>query len=167
MGNLFSNTESKRCDQQDPTQIRSLPSMDLEPTIRIPVETEMSRSEEKRMRFRVRHAATDFPATVEAHKDHTIAILKQHLIEHMGTPFPSADGKCKILMVWNKPALLRDEPFKVNGASRCEMNERYLGGSIDHLTLGTYGLTNGDFLMFTVMFPQILLASFHSQRSNE
>ena len=141
--------------------------MDHEPTIRIPIETEMSHSEERRMRFRVRHAATDYPGTVEAHKDHTIATLKQHLIEHMGMPFPSEDGKCKILMIWNKPDLLRDEPFKVDGASGREMDERYCGGSIDHLTLGTYGLANGDFLMFTVMFPQILSASVHSQKSNE
>jgi hypothetical protein len=167
MGNLFRNLGSKRCDQPQPKRISSLPIMDLEPTLRIPVETEMSQSEGNRLRFRVRHAATDFPAIVEAHKDHKIATLKRHLVEQMGMPFPSEDGKCKILMVWNKPDLLRDEPLRVDGTSGWTMDQRYLGGSIDHLSLGTYGLENGDFLMFTVMFPQILSASVHSQKSNE
>ena len=169
MGNIVGNISGKKCeqnanglldnDQSGPNQARALPSVPLEPTISIPMETEMSTSEGKRIKFRVRHAASDFSATVEAHDDHTISTLKRYLVEHMGMPFPSEDGKCKILMVWNKPDLLRDEPSKMD---KLEMDHRYLGGSIDRLQLGTYGLESGDFLMFTVMFPQILTASANS-----
>lgn len=146
----------------DPTQIRFPTSMGSEPIIHIPLDSAMSQSIDKRLIFRVRHAATDFPATVEAHKDHTISVLKRYLIEHMEMPFPSRDGKCKIVMVWNKPDLPRDEPSNVSEKDRSEINERYLGGSIDHLRLGDFGLDNGDFLMFTVMFSQIARASTSS-----
>ncbi|CAF3351654.1 unnamed protein product [Rotaria sp. Silwood2] len=146
-------------DPPDPTRIRCPASMDPEPIISIPLDANMSDSVEKRIQFRVRHAATDFPATVRAHQDHKISTLKRCLIEHMGMPFPSTDGKCKILMAWNKPDLLPDEPLKVDEETELEMNQRFMGGSIDYLKLGEYGLENGDFLMFTVMFPQILRAS--------
>ncbi|CAF4974956.1 unnamed protein product, partial [Rotaria socialis] len=62
--------------------------MGPEPIISIPIDADMSDSVEKRIQFRVRHAATDFPATVIAHQDHKIAALKLCLIEHMGMPFP-------------------------------------------------------------------------------
>lgn len=170
MGNIFKNISTKIDDQNinniddndppDPTRIQCPSSMGYpEPIIHIPVDLDMNQSLDKRIKFRVRHAATDFPATVEAHQDHTISTLKQYLIEHMGMPFPSKDGKCKILMVWNKPNLQPDKPSKVNENGQYEMNERYLGGSIDHLRLSEYGLENGDFVMFTVMFPQIAKAS--------
>ncbi|CAF4843919.1 unnamed protein product [Rotaria sp. Silwood1] len=176
MGNIFRNIATKTYGQNkdrvpdndppDPTRIRFPSSMGPEPTISIPIDTDMSQSVEKRIKFRVRHAATDFPATVEAHEDHRISTLKQYLIEYMGMPFPSKHGKCKILMVWNKPDLLRDEPLKVDGENKVEMDQRYLGGSIDHLTLREYGLENGDFLMFTVTFSQILYASAISFKYN-
>ncbi|CAF1513870.1 unnamed protein product [Adineta steineri] len=173
MGNIFRNTAIKTTDQNmnnipdndppDPTRIQFPACMGSEPIIHIPLDLDMDQSLDKRLTFRVRHAATDFPATVEAHKDHTISILKRYLIEHMGMPFPSKDGKCKILMVWNKPDLLRDEPSE----EQSEINERYLGGSIDRLRLVEYGLENGDFLMFTVMFPQIMKASTNSFQEKE
>ena len=168
MGNVLRNIVGKKCDykedrfpdneQHDSTQNRSLPS------ISIPAETGMDPYGEKWIRFRARHAATDSPLTVEAHEDHTISTLKRHLIERMGMPFPSEDGKCKLLMVWNKPDLLHDEPLTLDGL---EMDRKYLGGSIDHLGLGTYGLENGDYIMFTVMFPQLLLASANSFTRND
>jgi hypothetical protein len=99
---------------------------------------------------------------VEAHKDHKILILKRYLIEHMALPFPGEDGKCKILMVWNRPDLLRDQPLKVDGEEELEIDQRFVGGSVDHLTLGEYGLENGDFLMFTVTFTRILSTSANS-----
>jgi hypothetical protein len=143
-------------DPPDPTRIQFPSSMGTEPTISIPIDIGMSQSVEKRIKFRVRHAASDFPATVEAHKDHKISTLKRYLIEHMGTPFPSEDGKCKITMVWKKPNLLPDQPINMHEGNMSERNQRYLGGSIDDLTLGEYGLENGDFLMFIVTFRQLL-----------
>ena len=167
MGNILRNIASKihgqneenfpDNDPPDPTRIQFPSSMGTEPIISIPIDADMDQSVEKRIKFRVRHAATDFPATVEAHKDHTISTLKRYLIEHMGIPFPSEDGRCKILMVWNKPDLLHDEPLKVDGENELKIDQRYLGGSVDHLRLGEYGLENGDFLMFTVTFPQIFV----------
>ncbi|CAF3893153.1 unnamed protein product [Adineta steineri] len=168
MGNIFRNMAIKTDGQNmnnvpdndppDPTRIQFPACMGSEPIIHIPLDLDMDQSLDKRIIFRVRHAATDFPATVEAHKDHTVSILKRYLIEHMEMPFPSKDGKCKILMVWNKPDLLRDEPSE----DQSEINERFLGGSIDRLRLTEYGLENGDFLMFTVMFPQIMKACTNS-----
>ena len=174
MGNVMRNIVGKKCDynedrfpdneQHDTTQNSSLPAVNLAPTLSIPAESGMDEHGEKWIRFRARHAGTDFPLTVEAHEDHTISTLKRHLIEHMGIPFPSEDGKCKIWAVWNKPDLLHDEPLTVGGL---EMDRRYRGGSIDHLGLGAYGLENGDYIMFTVMFPQILLASANSLTRND
>ncbi|CAF4131932.1 unnamed protein product, partial [Rotaria sordida] len=148
MGNIFRSITTKIFGQNensfpdndppDPTRIRFPSSIGPEPTISIPIDTDMNQSVEKRIKVRVRHAATDFPATVEAHKDHKISTLKRYLIEHMGMPFPSEDGKCKILMVRNKPNLLRDEPLKINRENELEMDQRFLGGSIDHLSLGEY-----------------------------
>ncbi|CAF4315225.1 unnamed protein product, partial [Adineta steineri] len=146
MGNIFRNIAIKTDGQNmnnvpdndppDPTRIQFPTCMGSEPIIHIPLDLDMDQSLDKRLTFRVRHAATDLPATVEAHKDHTISILKRYLIEHMEMPFPSKDGKCKILMVWNKPDLLRDEPSE----DQSEINERFLGGSIDRLRLTEYGL---------------------------
>ncbi|UJR17474.1 hypothetical protein I4U23_004369 [Adineta vaga] len=165
MGNIFKNISSKTTSQNmnnvtdndppDPTRIQFPSSMGSEPIIHIPFDSNMNQTLDKRLTFRVRHAATDFPATVEAHQEHTISILKQHLIEHMGIPFPTKDGQSKIITVWNKPNLLRDEAPKTKNKDQLKINERYLGGSIDHLRLGEYGLENGDFVMFTVMFPQL------------
>ncbi|CAF1508327.1 unnamed protein product, partial [Rotaria sordida] len=148
MGNIFRNITTKIYSQDgnsfpdndppDPTRIRFPSSIGPEPTISIPVDTDMNQSVEKRIKFRVRHAATDYSATVEAHKDRKISTLKRYLIEHMEMPFPSEDGKCKILMVWNKPDLLCDEPLKVNRENELEMGQRFLGGSIDHLSLDEY-----------------------------
>ena len=142
-------------DPPDSTRIRFSSSINSEPTISIPTDPDMDQSADKRIKFRVRHAASDLLATVEAHKDHRVSMLKQYLIENMGMPFPSEDGKCKIWMVWNKAHLTRDEPIDVDDDNKLNINQRYLGGSIDHLRLGEYGLDNGDALMFTVVFPQI------------
>ncbi|CAF2130964.1 unnamed protein product [Rotaria magnacalcarata] len=169
MGNIVRNIAAIIYDQNessfpgndppDPTRIRHPASMDPAPIISIPIDADMSDSVEKRIQFRVRHAATDFPATVIAHQDHKIATLKRCLIEHTEMPFPSKDGKCKILMIWNKPHLLRDELLKAYGENELEIDQRFIGGSIDHLKLGEYGLENGDILMFTVTFPQLLRVS--------
>ena len=116
----------------------------------------MSSSEGDRIRFKARHAATDFPATIDAHKLHTIGEVKRHLIEAMGYPFPSEDGRCKFLAVANKPDLVRDEPIPVEDTTpKMSINERYLGGSIDHLTLHEYGVSTGDYIMFVITFPQL------------
>ena len=157
MGNIFKSTTTEIVDddQPDPTRVRLPVSVGSEPIIRIPLDPNMDSSPEKRLTFRVRQCATDFPATVEAHKDHTIAVLKQSLIEHASMPFPSKDGRCKIIQIWNKPDLQDDQPLQDGESGKHQMNKRYLGGSVDHLRLGEYGLENGDFLMFTVMFPQL------------
>ena len=164
MGNIFRNTTTEIVDDDppDPTRIRPPASMGSEPIIRIPFDPNMNSSPEKRLTFRVRQCATDFPATIEAHKDHTVATLKQCLIEHVSMPFPSEDGRCKIIQVRNKQNLQSDQPLQTDGGDKHPMNKRYLGGSIDHLRLGEYGLENGDFLMFTVMFPQLANASNNS-----
>ena len=172
MGNTFRNTVIKinnqdksnfpTNDSPDPNKIPVPASMNSKPIIFIPSDTDVHRSEGKRIKFTVRHATTDFPAIVDAHEDLRISTLKQYLIQYMGIPLPREDGRCKILMVWNKPDLLRDEALKVATEDQFEMDERYLGGSIDHLRLSEYGLESGDFLMFTVMFPQILKASTNS-----
>ena len=122
------------------------------PALCIPIRNGMSSSEDDRIKFRARHAATDFPVSIEAHKLHTIGEVKRHLIEHMGYPLPTTDGQCKILAVANKATLIRDEPIHTD---KSPVNERYLGGSIDHLTLQEYGLTNNDYIMFLVTFPQL------------
>ena len=144
MGNIFRN-DAFHCTPVAETPFTS------KPDISIPTGDNMNPSAECRIRFRARHAATDYPATIEAHKDHTIAQLKRYLIEQMGMPFPSEDGRCKIMAVYNKPDLLPDQPIK----DKLETNDRYLGGSIDHLTLAKYGLGNGDYIMFVVTFPQL------------
>jgi hypothetical protein len=172
MGNTFKSITTKIYghdevgfpdnDPPDPTRIRFPSSMGPEPIISILIDADMSQSVDKRIRFRVRHAASDLSAIVEAHKDHKILTLKRYLNEHMALPFPSEDLKCKILMVWNKPDLLRDEPLKVDGEEELEIDQRFVGGSVDHLTLGEYGLENGDFLMFTVTFTRILSTSANS-----
>ena len=80
------------------------------------------------------------------------------MIEHLVYPFPSEDGRCKILMVANKPDLVRDEPIRAeNRTVNVSINKRYLSGSIDHLTLQEYGLTTDDYIMFIVTFPQLHL----------
>jgi len=172
MGNTFKNIATKTYghdevgfpdnDPPDPTRIRFPSSMGPEPIISILIDADMSQSVDKQIRFRVRHAASDLSAIVEAHKDHKILKLKRYLIEHMALPFPSEDLKCKILMVWNKPDLLRDEPLKVDGEEELAIDQRFVGGSVDHLTLGEYGLENDDFLMFTVAFTRILSTSANS-----
>jgi len=160
MGNIFKKTTAARIPNNDngplnPPQIQFPSCMGTEPIISIPIDANMDQSIDKRIRLRARHAASDFPATFEAHTDHKIAILKQYLIKSMGFPSQLGDVRCKILMVWQKRDLLQDEPLETDKENKLEMNQRYLGGSIDHLTLSEYGLENGDFIMFAVTFPKI------------
>ena len=161
MGNIFKSTAARNygvnancvpdSGPPDPTQIRFPSCMGTEPIISIPIDANMDQTMDKQIKFRVRHAASDFPATMVAHKDHTIATLKLYLIKSMGLPSRIEDIKCKILMVWKKNNLLEDESLETG----TENDQRNLGGSIDHLTLGEYGLENGDFLMFKIILSSM------------
>lgn len=161
MGNIFKSSSTPRNQQSHHEPQTSIDPASLKPTLFIPVDKDLNQAEEYRIRFYVRHTASDCPvAIVEAHKDHTVAQLKRHLIELMGMPFPSEDGRCKISAVWTKPGLIPDEPLKNDDEKNTpKIDRRFLGGSIDHLTLSEYGLGNGDKLTFIVTFSQIHRAS--------
>lgn len=161
MGNIFrSNTIPRNQNSNHESQAVIEPTS-LKPTVFIPIGEDMNQAEEYRIRFYVRHTASDWPVSiVEAHKDHTVAQLKRRLIELMGMPFSNEDGRCKISAVWNKPGLIPDEPLKNDDEKNIlAIDRRFLGGSIDHLTLSEYGLGNGDKLTFLVTFPQLYRAS--------
>ena len=161
MGNIFRSNSVLQNQNSNHEPQAVIDPASLKPTVFIPIDKDMNQAEEYRIRFYVRHTASDCPvAIVEAHKDHTVAQLKRHLIELMGMPFPSKDGRCKISAVWTKPGLIPDEPLKNDdNKDTAEMGRRFLGGSIDHLTLNEYGLGNGDKLTFIVTFPQLQRAS--------
>lgn len=159
MGNIFKNNTATQnhAPHQTPDPKAYL---SWKPNVFLPIGEDMNQSSECRIIFRARHTAQDYVATIEAHKDHTIAQLKRRLIEFMGIPFPSEDGRCKIFAVWNKFDLRPDEPIKDEiTKDKPKINDRYLGGSIDHLTLGEYGLDNGDYFTFLVIFPQLFQVS--------
>lgn len=153
-----------------PTDARSSPShrntipvslLDA-PRVCIASDKDRDASLDERILIGVRHAGTDRLIGIEAHRDVSMGTLKRHLIEEMAMPFPTEDGLCRILMVWNKADAQRDEPIESIKRKYPEINERYLGGSVDQLTLNEFGLDNGDFLLFTVVFAQLFRSSVYS-----
>jgi hypothetical protein len=90
----------------------------------------------KRLRFRARQCATDFPITIDAHVDQTVTELKEFLIDDVGY-----DGR---FMKTAKMRLFVPKQLADSGNDE----------QFDALTLKEVPIRSGDFILFAFHFNE-------------